>query len=233
MGRKLMAGAVLPVFLAVLFFSGIALADSTCATLPEDFSWYGESGATREPVYDVEKDGLWWIPESVPAGQENTQWGNRGYIFVGAPKKEEVVEKPAPVKKTAVAAKSEAKPEVKIVEKIVGRTKYVFLNLKDVYFGFDSAKITSLNKQVLQDNASILQQYPSVKVSLVGSASPEGDSTYNQKLSERRVNAVKDYLVNKEGIAVNRLKMNADGEVQVADKSAWPLVRKVSFIAVE
>lgn len=229
MGRKLKMGAIMPVFLAALFFTGFALADSSCIKLPEDFSWYGESGAMNEPVYDAEKGGLWWMPEKAPAGKENMQWGNRGYIFVGAPKKTVTAEKPAPVKKTEVVEK----PEVQIVEKIVGRTKYVFLNLKDVFFAFDSSKLTSLNLPVLKDNAEVLKKYPAVNVLLIGSASPEGASTYNQKLSERRVTAVKDYLVGKEGIAADRLKTQADGELQVADKSSWPLARKVSFIPVE
>ncbi len=74
--------------MSVLFLAGGALAETACSRqeLPESFSWYGESGALGEPVYDEDKGGFWWMPEKAPDMQEKTQWGNRGYIFVGTGK---------------------------------------------------------------------------------------------------------------------------------------------------
>jgi outer membrane protein OmpA-like peptidoglycan-associated protein len=70
-------------------------------------------------------------------------------------------------------------------------------------------------------------------VILLGSASPEGGSTYNQKLSERRVNAVKDYLVTKEGISADRLNAQAEGAITATDTKSWPFARKVRFTPAE
>jgi outer membrane protein OmpA-like peptidoglycan-associated protein len=231
--------------------------------LPEEFSWYGESGAKIDPAYDEQKKGLWWMPENAPEGQEDVEWGNRGYVFVGtkapvvaetpppAPEekvvvRERIVEKPVekivyrdrPVEKIVYRDRVVEKPVEKIVyrdrvvEKPVEKIKTEALNLKDVYFAWDSAEITPLAVQILKENADILKAYPKVIVQMVGSASPEGDSDYNKKLSERRVTAVKNYMVNKEGIAANRLKTEAKGEISV-DETSWPFVRKVGFLIAD
>ena len=175
-----------------------------CATTQseqKDFSWYGKSGAKRAPVYDAEKGGRWWTPSDAPAGKEAIQWGNRGYVYV-----------------------ADKKPVAKRVEKPVPQ------KLQDVYFPFDSAQLTVAAQKTLKENAEFLRAKPRVNIILVGSASPEGDSVYNQKLSERRVNAVKNYLINKEGISVDRLNAEAKGAIPVATKSEWPSVRRVQFL---
>ncbi|MBN1445436.1 MAG: OmpA family protein [Candidatus Omnitrophica bacterium] len=174
-----------------------------CATTQseqKDFSWYGRSGAKRAPVYDTERGGRWWIPSDAPAGKEATRWGNRGYVYV-----------------------ADRKPVVKRVAKPVQK-------LQDVYFPFDSAQLTAAAQKTLKENADLLRARPRVNVILVGSASPEGDSVYNQKLSERRVNAVKNFLVNKEGISADRLDAEAKGAIPVATKAEWPSVRRVKFL---
>jgi len=165
---------------------------------------------------------------------ENAQWGNRGYVFVGTAKE----------KVAAPVIEKKAEPPVKVVEKVVTKVvekpvekivkvpgKTLVINLQDVYFNYDSAAITALAAQTLKENAAVLKANPSVKVVLVGSASPEGATDYNLKLSERRVNAVKDYLV-KEGISADRLKTQAAGEIEV-EKPSWPFARKVKFAVAE
>jgi len=184
-------------------------------TLPEKFSWYGESGATKEPVYDAEKGGFWWMPEEIPAGMENEQWGNRGYVFVGTGK-----QKVTPIIKE--------KPVKKIVK---SSGKILVMNLQSVCFDYDSAKITAVAAQILKENVAVLKANPTVKVVLVGSASPEGATDYNLKLSERRVNAVKDYLI-KAGVNAAQLTTKAVGEIEAA-KAEWPFVRRVQFTVVK
>jgi len=222
--------------LLVLVVAGLVLSAGKVMgqTLPEKFSWYGESGATKEPVYDAQKGGYWWMPTQIPSGMENAQWGNRGYVFVGTAKE----------KVAAPVIEKKAEPPVKVVEKVVTKVvekpvekivkvpgKTLVINLQDVYFNYDSAAITPLAAQTLKENASVLKANPSVNVLLVGSASPEGATDYNLKLSERRVNAVKDYLI-KEGISADRLKTNAAGEIEV-EKPSWPFARKVKFAVAE
>ena len=235
----------------ILFFAGAAIAETgdIQQELPEKFSWYGESGAVKEPVYDAGKAGYWWMPEEIPEGMENEQWGNRGYVFVGK-KKVEPVEPPPPepVEKIVYRDRVVEKPVEKIVyrdrvvekpvEKIVYRDRVVekvtkeSLNIKDVYFTWDSARLTPVTLKTLKENAGVLRANPEVKVLLVGSASPEGASEYNQRLSRRRVSAVKDYLVNEEKIEASRLNTEAKGEIPM-EKPLWPFARKVGFIPEE
>lgn len=245
------------VVIGFLFISSKFMSYAEEIELPEEFSWYGKSGAKKEPVYDEQKKGYWWMPTQIPEGKENELWGNRGYIFVGIKKSKPVEVKKEEVKKEEVKVvenviekpveriveKIVEKPVEKIVEKPVERTvekivekpvekiKTVSLNLQDIYFPYDSAELTPLNIERLKENAKILKENPDIKVLLVGSASPEGSTDYNLKLSEKRVNAVKRYLVEKEGIPETRLQTKAEGEIEVS-KTDWPFVRKVKFLLI-
>jgi len=143
--------------------------------------------------------------------------------------RDRVVEKP--VEKIVYRDRVVEKPVEKIVyvDKVVEKLTKESLNLKDVYFPWDSSSFTSTALQILNNNADVLKANPSVKVNLTGSASPEGESDYNLRLSERRVKAVKDYMVTKQGISADRLSTDAAGELQVPTEKEWPFARKVTF----
>ena len=65
-------------------------------------------------------------------------------------------------------------------------------------------------------------------VVITGYADRLGNDKYNQKLSERRANAVKDYLISK-GVAANRLNATGKGEsnpvVECKEKNRAALVK--------
>jgi OOP family OmpA-OmpF porin len=61
-----------------------------------------------------------------------------------------------------------------------------------------------------------------MKLRIAGYASASGSEEYNQKLSERRANAVKDYLVNTGGIDGSRLETIGYGEANPAQPEADP-----------
>jgi OOP family OmpA-OmpF porin len=78
-------------------------------------------------------------------------------------------------------------------------------------FGFDSAKLNP-NQPKLDDIANVLNSNTGIdNVVITGYADRIGSHKYNQKLSERRASAVKDYLVAK-GVAANRLNAVGRGE---------------------
>jgi len=78
-------------------------------------------------------------------------------------------------------------------------------------FGFDSATLT-MPQPKLDEIAAALQADPSITdVDITGYTDRLGSKKYNHKLSERRANAVRDYLVSR-GVDGKRLKAYGKGE---------------------
>src|SRR3546814_15155337 len=89
------------------------------------------------------------------------------------------------------------------------------LRFEDVHFAFDKSDLTDYSKQMLDDAANVVskvsEQYPSLKVDISGHTDSTGSDGYNQGLSERRANAVKQYLLRK-GVEPGRLSTYAYGD---------------------
>jgi len=67
--------------------------------------------------------------------------------------------------------------------------------LRGVNFAFDSAAIRSEDEPVLEAAVEVLGENPDVRVQIAGHTDSTGPEAYNQILSERRANAVRDFLV--------------------------------------
>jgi outer membrane protein OmpA-like peptidoglycan-associated protein len=74
-----------------------------------------------------------------------------------------------------------------------------------VHFDFDKQNIKKIYIPVLDQQVAYLTECPSLPVSVKGHTDYMGSDEYNQKLSERRANAVRDYLIQK-GIASSRIQ---------------------------
>lgn len=85
-------------------------------------------------------------------------------------------------------------------------------------FGFDKSAISNEGQQALNEVAGKLKQHENIELVLVtGHTDRIGSDAYNQKLSERRANAVKDYL-SAQGVNANRMQAVGKGETEpVAD----------------
>jgi len=121
--------------------------------------------------------------------------------------------KPAPSMAPAPAAPAPApKPAPKPVKEKVTMAA-------DAHFDFDKSSLKPEGKAKLDDLVGKLKAVSLEVVIAIGHTDSIGSKSYNQKLSLRRANAVKAYLVSK-GIEANRIYTEGKGETQpVADNS--------------
>jgi peptidoglycan-associated lipoprotein len=73
-----------------------------------------------------------------------------------------------------------------------------------VHFGYNQYSIEESDKTVLQRQASWLNKYPSVRVTVEGHCDERGTREYNLALGARRANSVKEYLSG-QGVALSRI----------------------------
>src|SRR5688572_4004130 len=111
----------------------------------------------------------------------------------------------------------------------VGKQQVVQCQLGPVYFGFDQASLTSEANSTLNGNADAIKKNGR-NVDLVGRADPRGTTEYNMALSDRRAQAVRDYL-QRLGIDASKLSKVPRGAIDAtgADESGWAKDRRVDF----
>ena len=86
-----------------------------------------------------------------------------------------------------------------------------------IAFATSSSNVNNLGQASLDDVAKWMTADPSRSVRVDGYTDPTGSESYNQVLSEKRAQAVKDYLVSK-GAAADRIETFGHGEnVETAD----------------
>lgn len=87
------------------------------------------------------------------------------------------------------------------------------MNLDNLIFQLGKAKIEPESFEELDQVVKMLQSYPKMIIQLEGHTDTKGDAKQNMKLSEERVDAVKDYLVSK-GVGKAKVKTKAFGGTQ-------------------
>jgi len=85
------------------------------------------------------------------------------------------------------------------------------LVLRGVNFDFDKATLQPAGVPILQEAAKILNDNPGVSVEVQGYTDSIGTDAYNLRLSQRRANTVKNFLV-KQGVSSSRLTTKGYGE---------------------
>ncbi|MCA1796490.1 MAG: OmpA family protein [Geobacteraceae bacterium] len=83
----------------------------------------------------------------------------------------------------------------------------------DLLFDFDSASVKPGGYDELQRVAEVLNAYPQTRLQIAGHTDSSGSEQYNQGLSERRAEAVKNILVNYQVVA-QRISAIGFGESQ-------------------
>ncbi len=102
-----------------------------------------------------------------------------------------------------------------------------------VFFDWNRANLTSLAQNIIRSAATEAKRVDKVRIKLTGHADRSGTSRYNQRLSMRRANAVRQRL-QQLGIAANDIAVFAKGEseplVSTSDGVREPQNRRVEII---
>ena len=83
-----------------------------------------------------------------------------------------------------------------------------------IEFDFDKADIRPMYHNQLKEAADFINKYPANQILVAGHTDSKGTDAYNKKLSQRRADNVRKYLVNKFGISANKLVARGYGESQ-------------------
>jgi OOP family OmpA-OmpF porin len=143
-----------------------------------------------------------WTPATAAVGCD-------GALVRAAPAPAPVVAPPPPVARPAPAPAPTPAPQPPAATKVTYAA--------DAFFDFDKAVLKPEGKAKLDDLVGKIQGISLEVIIAVGHTDSVGNDSYNQKLSVRRAEAVKAYLVSK-GIEKNRVYTEGKGEKQpVAD----------------
>ncbi|MDO9710027.1 OmpA family protein [Paracraurococcus lichenis] len=102
-----------------------------------------------------------------------------------------------------------------------------------VFFDWDRADLTERARQIIADAAAAARRVQTTRIEVAGHADRSGTPQYNQRLSQRRADAVANELV-RQGIAREEIAVTAFGEtkplVPTADGVREPQNRRVEII---
>lgn len=105
--------------------------------------------------------------------------------------------------------------------------------IEGVLFDFDSYKLNTKSKQVLDNVVVVLKNNPDivVEIEVEGHTDSTGSLKYNDKLSMRRANAVKSYLIDN-GISKDNISVKAFGETSPVESNSSKSGRAMNRRAV-
>ncbi|MFZ6688379.1 outer membrane protein OmpA [Undibacterium sp. SXout11W] len=181
---------------AVASFSASAQQDIKASTPNSAYVQDGRGVVAMDPFGLCWRTGYWTPADAVPG--------------CDAPLVKEAAPAPAPAPAPVVVPAPAPKPApVPTSEKVTFAASALF--------DFDKAVLKPEGKKQLDDMAAKLKEINLEVVVAVGHTDSVGTDAYNQKLSVRRAEAVKAYLVTK-GIEANRVYTEGKGKKQpVAD----------------
>jgi peptidoglycan-associated lipoprotein len=105
-----------------------------------------------------------------------------------------------------------------------------------VHFAFNDANVRDTDAAALERFANVVQKhYTGAKITVEGFADPAGSTRYNKVLSQRRADAVKQYVAGK-GLDASLIESVGYGETRLVNRGAYgdqpgaELNRRVVFV---
>jgi OmpA-OmpF porin, OOP family len=188
---------------------GILGAADKCPNEPEDKDGFEDDDGCPDP--DNDKDGILDGVDKCPLQPENINGADDedgcpeedtdGDGFFGS--KDKCPEQPE--------TKNGYKDDDGCPDEVPAAVKKFTGVIEGINFKTASADILKGSYAVLDKAAAVLKEYPDVVLEIGGHTDDKGTDEYNQDLSQRRADSVKNYLVGK-GIDASRLKSVGFGE---------------------
>jgi len=176
---------LLGAFVLPVLFSGTAMADDQ----PEAYASDGRGGVARDSSGDCWRTGYWTPAMAIYECDPDLM-----------PKPEKKAAAPAPEPTPAPAAPAPSTEPEKVSLSA------------DELFDFDKAVLKPAGKQSLDDLVAKLNGVKYDTIVAIGYADRLGSDSYNKKLSLRRAEAVKAYLVKEKGISADKVFVDGKGE---------------------
>jgi peptidoglycan-associated lipoprotein len=107
-------------------------------------------------------------------------------------------------------------------------------DIQPIYFDFDKYDLRPGDREILNRNAKVLKENPSVKIRIEGNCDERGSVEYNLALGERRAHAAREYLINL-GINSARITTISYGKEKCKhcyNDECWSKDRRDDFVIV-
>ncbi len=105
-----------------------------------------------------------------------------------------------------------------------------------IFFEFDRAAIRPVSFPILNTVSQVMRDFPDITIEIQGHTDSRGNDAYNERLSQQRADAVREYLV-QQGIPANRMTSRGYGEARPIDSnrtsSGRAANRRVEFIRTD
>lgn len=186
---------------------GIADASDLCPMQAEDMDDFNDADGC--PDLDNDLDGIADVNDACPntAGLDG-----KGCPVVAQAQDRVVINNQIPVvvpEQRVVVEQPAGEPTVD--QRVIIQDRMIRM-IGQAFFDTDEWKIRELAKPMLDEFAQVLIDYPEIKtVQVIGNADHRYTAEYNEWLSRKRAESVKNYLVNR-GVAAERLELVALGE---------------------
>ena len=97
----------------------------------------------------------------------------------------------------------------------------------EVLFDVDSTYLRTQSRETLNDMSDVFSRYTDTRIGVEGHADSTGTDNYNLDLSQRRANAVREYLVDR-GVSRSRINATGYGESRPRSSNSTPEGRQLN-----
>lgn len=102
-------------------------------------------------------------------------------------------------------------------KKFEGSKNKELLLVEDIIYSLDQFNLDKQSEEILNKVVNIMQENSKISLEILSHTDAQGDDASNLTLSQKRANAVADYLISK-GISKKRISATGKGETQVRNR---------------